>query len=193
MATDTISKARVKALIKLAETIQADQVKRAVVMYMNLYRENSQDLRYSERFFGHIVIFLKWIDMRWRDVELADILNHQHHMEPVVKKIRYQLRKKESLEDTYINQVHVTCDTEEDFVKDQICLLDSWEEAQQEDEEEPEEESSEVESERAENEALSKAVTVSITALIEHCPKMPDKLLKMLEHFKLASEHKQKA
>jgi len=37
MATDTISKARVKALIKLAETIQADQVKRAVVMYMNLY------------------------------------------------------------------------------------------------------------------------------------------------------------
>ena len=37
MATDTISKARVKALIKLVDSLQADQVKRAVVMYMNLY------------------------------------------------------------------------------------------------------------------------------------------------------------
>ena len=41
MATDTISKARVKALIKLVDSVQADQVKRAVVMYMNLFREDA--------------------------------------------------------------------------------------------------------------------------------------------------------
>ena len=89
--------------------------------------------------------------------------------------------------------MNLTCDTEDEFVKDQIELLDSWEEAQQMDEEEPEEESSEVTSERAENEALNEAVTVSITKLIKLCPTIPDKLLKMMEHFKLASEHKQKA
>ena len=101
--------------------------------------------------------------------------------------------------------MHLTCETEDEFVKEQIDLLDSWEEAQQEDEEEPEEEGEEefseeqqdVESERDENEApdekLQKAVAVSVTDLIKVCPKMPEKLLKMLEHFKLASEHKQKA
>ena len=101
--------------------------------------------------------------------------------------------------------MHLTCDTEDEYVKEQIDLLDSWEEAQQEDtedlEEEGEEESSEeqqdVESKRDENEGsdekLQEAVAVSITELIKVCPKMPDKLLKMLEHFKLASEHKQKA
>ena len=41
MATDTISKARVKALVKLVDSIQADQVKRAIVMYMNFYNEDA--------------------------------------------------------------------------------------------------------------------------------------------------------
>ena len=40
---------------------------------------------------------------------------------------------------------------------------------------------------------MNEAVTVSITKLIKLCPTIPDKLLKMMEHFKLASEHKQKA
>ena len=122
-------------------------------------------------------------------------------MEPVVAKIKYQLRKKTTLSETYVNQVHLTCETEDEFIKEQIDLLDSWEEAQQEDTEEPEEEGEEefseeqqdVESERDENEKLQKAVSVAITELVKVCPKMPDKLLKMLEHFKLASEHKQKA
>ena len=48
-------------------------------------------------------------------------------MEPVVKKIRYQLRKKESLSDTYVNQVHFNCEMEDDYIKEQIELLDSWE------------------------------------------------------------------
>ena len=101
--------------------------------------------------------------------------------------------------------MHLTCETEDEFIKEQIDLLDSWEEAQQEDTEEPEEEGEEefseeqqdVESERDENEVsdekLQKSVAVAITELVKVCPKMPDKLLKMLEHFKLASEHKQKA